>query len=143
MKFGILALLALLWTVPALAAPSQDEAVAESKVWLAVVDAKDYPKSWKTAAELFQSGVSEARWDGMVQGIRDKLGPLKSRAFQAAKLTDTLPSMPKGDYAIVRFQTAFANENDTIESITLVAEHGKWKVGGYFIKPASTDTDQQ
>jgi len=142
MKFGILALLALLWAVPASAGPSQDEAVAASKTWLAVIDAKDYPKSWKTAAELFQSGVSEARWDGMVQGIRDKLGPLKSRGFQEAELTDTLPGMPKGDYAIVRFQTAFANEGDTIESITLVAEHGKWKVGGYYIKPAN-DTDQQ
>jgi hypothetical protein len=142
MKFGLLALLALLSAVPASAGPSQDEAVAASKTWLAVVDARDYPKSWKTAAELFQSGVSEARWDGLVQGIREKLGPLKSRAFQAAELTDTLPSMPKGDYAVVRFQTAFANEDDTIESITLVAEHGKWKVGGYYIKPAN-DTDQQ
>jgi hypothetical protein len=134
MKFGILAILALLWAGPTLAGSSSDDAVAASKTWLAVVDAGHYPESWKTAAELFQQGVSEPKWDGMVMSIRDQMGPLTSREFQAAELTKTLPGVPDGDYAIVRFQTAFANKADAIESITLVLEHGKWKVGGYFIK---------
>jgi len=133
MKLGVLAVLALLWTVPALAGPVEDEAAAAAKTWLAVVDAKNYPESWKDAAELFQQGVSEARWDGMVQDIRNKVGAVKSREFQTAELTKTLPSMPDGDYAIVSFQTDFETKGASTEVITLVRKHGKWKVGGYYI----------
>jgi hypothetical protein len=133
MKLGILALLALLLAAPALAGPAEDEAAAAAKTWLAVVDAKNYPESWKDAADLFQQGVSEPRWDGMVQGIRDKVGAVKSREFQTAELTKTLPSMPDGDYAIVSFQTDFETKGASTEVITLVREHGKWKVGGYYI----------
>ena len=129
----ILALLVVLWVVPAAAAPSQDDAVAAAKTWLAVVDAGHYPASWKTAADLFQQGVSEPKWDGMVMSIRDKLGPLKSREYQAAELTKTLPGVPDGDYAVVRFQSAFANKAEAVKSITLILEHGSWKVGGFFI----------
>jgi hypothetical protein len=134
MKFRFLAILALLWTGSAFAQPPQDAAVAASKTWLAVVDAGQYPDSWKDAAELFQQGVSETKWDGMVQGVRDSLGALKSREFQAVELTKTLPGVPDGDYAIVRFHSAFEKKADAIESITLILEHGKWKVGGYYIK---------
>jgi hypothetical protein len=94
MKFASLALLALLWMGAAIAQPSQDDAVAASKTWLAAVDAGQYPESWKDAAEFFQQGVSEAKWDSMVQSARDSLGPLKSREFQAAELTKTLPGVP-------------------------------------------------
>lgn len=134
MKLGILAVLALLWVAPALAGPAEDDAAAAAKSWLAVVDAKNYPESWKDAADLFQQGVSEARWNGMVQDIRNKVGAVKSREFQTAELTKTLPSMPDGDYAIVSFQTDFETKGPSTEVITLVREHGKWKVGGYYIQ---------
>jgi Protein of unknown function (DUF4019) len=134
MKLRILALLALLWTFPALAGPAEDEAAAAAKTWLAVVDAKNYPESWKDAADLFQQGVSEAKWDGMVQGARDKVGPLKSRDLQAVQLTKTLPGVPDGDYAVVSFKADFETKGPSTEVITLVHEHGKWKVGGYFIQ---------
>ena len=134
MRIGALALLALLWAAPALAGPAEDEAAAAAKSWLAVVDAKNYPGSWKDAAALFQQGVSETRWDAMVQGIRDKVGAVKSRQFQTAELTKSLPSMPDGDYAIVSFDTAFETKGASTEVITLVHEHGTWKVGGYYIR---------
>ena len=134
MNLRILTIFVLLWAAPALAGPAEDEAAAAAKTWLSVVDAKNYPQSWKDAADLFQQGVSEARWDGMVQGVRDKVGAVKSREFQEAKLTKTLPSMPDGDYAIVSFQTDFETKGASTEVITLVREHEKWKVGGYYIQ---------
>jgi hypothetical protein len=96
----------MLWAIPASAGPAEDEAAAAAKTWLAVVDAKKYPESWKDAAEVFQQGVSESKWDGMVQSVRDTVGPVKSREVQSAKFTKTLPGVPDGDYAIVSFQTA-------------------------------------
>jgi hypothetical protein len=134
MKLRVFALLALLWAVPVLASPAEDEAAAAAKTWLAVVDAKNYPESWKDAADLFQQGVSKDKWGGMVQSVRDKVGPVKSRVFQSAQFTKTLPGVPDGDYAIVSFQTDFETKGASTEVISLVHENGKWKVGGYFIK---------
>ncbi len=133
MKWRILAILAVLWTVAAWAGPAEDEAAAAAKAWLAVVDAKNYAQSWKDAADLFQQGVSQDKWDDMVQSIRDKVGPVKTRAFQAAQFAKALPGVPDGDYAIVSFQTDFESRVASTEVITLLHENGKWKVGGYFI----------
>jgi hypothetical protein len=134
MKLGILALLALLWVVPALAGPAEDEVATAAKTWLAVVDAKDYPQSWKDAADLFQQGVSADKWGSMVQSARDRTGPVKSRTFQSAEFTKTLPGVPDGDYSIVSFQTDFETKGASTEVLSLVHENGKWKVGGYFIQ---------
>jgi hypothetical protein len=133
MKRTILAILALLWALPVLGGPAEDEVATAAKTWLAVVDARNYSESWKDAADLFQQGVSQDKWDGMVRAIRDKVGPVKTRQFQTAQFTKTLPGVPDGDYAIVTFGTDFESRVDSIEVITLIHEDGGWKVGGYFI----------
>jgi hypothetical protein len=133
MKLGILAFLALLWTVPTLAGPAEDEAAAAAKTWLALIDAKNYAQSYKDAADIFHQGISEAKWEEMVESGRGKVGALKSREFQSAQLTKTLPGVPDGDYANVSFQTDFETKGASTEVITLVHENGKWKVGGYHI----------
>jgi hypothetical protein len=79
------------------------------------------PESRKDAADLFQQGVSEEKWGGMVQSVRDKIGPVKSRAFQSAQFTKTLPGVPDGDYAIVSFQTDFETKGASTEVISSAA----------------------
>lgn len=133
MKLAIVAFLAFLCAFPATAAPDEHEVAGAAKIWLTLVDAKNYPESWKDAADIFQQGVSEAKWDSMVGAIRNKVGVVKSREFQSAQFTKTLPGVPDGDYAIVSFQTEFETKGASTEVITLVHENGKWKVGGYFI----------
>jgi hypothetical protein len=133
MKLGFLALLVLLWAGPAMAGPAEDEAAAAAKTWLALIDATNYAESYKDAADIFHEGISEAKWEALVQSGRGKAGTLKSRAFQSAELTKTLPGVPDGDYAIVSFQTDFETKGASTEVITLVREDGNWKVGGYYI----------
>ena len=123
-----------LWSGAVLAGPQEDAAVASGKVWLAIVDAKDYGGSWDQASQLFQSGVSKERWMSMVASVRERLGALKSREFEAVELTKSLPGVPDGVYAMVRFQAVFEKKADAAETITLVLENSNWKVGGYFIK---------
>lgn len=135
MKRLFLVLVLLVAAIPcAFAAPSTDEAVSASKTWLAMIDSADYAASWKGAAAFFQQGISQARWEKMVKSIRDNLGPLQSRAYDAAELTKTLPGVPDGDYAIVRFRSAFDHKAEAIETITLILEKGHWKAAGYFIR---------
>jgi opacity protein-like surface antigen len=118
----------------AFAAAPTDEAVSASKTWLAVIDGGKYGESWKDASDLFHQGVSQERWVKMVGGVREKLGPLQSRVFEAAELTKSMPGMPDGDYAIVSFKAVFDNKADATEVITLIREKGHWKAGGYFIR---------
>jgi hypothetical protein len=132
-RFFVFCLLVL--TMPcAFAAPSADDAVAAGKTWLNLIDAGDYAGSWKGAAAFFQQGISQARWEKMVKSIRENLGPLQSREYDAAELTKTLPGVPDGDYAIVRFRSIFEHKAQGSETVTLILEKGHWKAAGYFIK---------
>src|SRR6185312_621546 len=127
MKWRLVVVLVLLWALPAFANPDDHEVAGMAKIWLALVDAKNYPDSWKDAADIFHQGVSEAKWNSMVGSIRDKVGPVKSRDFQSAQFTKTLPGVPDGDYAIVSFRTDFETKGASTEVITLVHENGNWK----------------
>ena len=133
MKWTILAVLAFLWAFPALAGPAEDAATAAAKTWLTLIDAKNYTQAYKSAADIFHQGISEARWEKMAASGREAAGASKSREFQAAELTKSLPGMPDGDYANVAFQTEFETKGASTEIVTLVRENGKWKVGGYHI----------
>jgi hypothetical protein len=134
MTLRILAVLALLWAVPALAGPAENEAAAAAKSWLTLVDAKNYAQCYRGAADIVRQGVSEPKWDEMIQFGREKAGALKSRKLQAVQFTKSLPGVPDGDYANVVFDTDFEAKGPSTEVITLVHEHGKWKVGGYHIE---------
>ncbi len=127
-------MLAALWSQTVSAGPSEDAAVTAGQAWLKLVDDRDYAGSWAGAGTLFQSGVSEDRWVEMVKSVRDRLGSLKSRTFDAVTLTKTLPGVPDGDYAMVRFKAAYEKKQESLETITLVLEGGVWKAGGYFIQ---------
>ena len=70
----------------------------------------------------------------MVRSVRDQLGALKSRSESGVNLTQSLPGVPDGDYAVVRFQSSFANKADAIESVTMILEQGRWMAAGYFIR---------
>jgi hypothetical protein len=113
--------------------PAEDGAAAAAQTWLALIDTRSYARSYEDAADIFQQGVSEKKWDEMVQAGRGKAGALKSRAFGSAELTKTLPGVPDADYTIVSFRSDFETKGASTEVITLVHENGKWKVGGYFI----------
>lgn len=65
---------------------------------------------------------------------RSQVGALKSRTLKSYTETKSLPDVPDGDYAIIEFDSIFANRKDSGEMLPLVREDGRWKVGGYYIK---------
>jgi len=134
MKLHILAALALLWAVPALAAPAENEVAGAAKSWLGLVDAGNYTQCYQSAADIVRQGVSAAKWKELIQFGRGKAGAVKSRELQGVQFTKTLPGVPDGDYANVAFDTDFETKGFSTEVITLVHEHGTWKVGGYHIE---------
>jgi hypothetical protein len=58
---------------------------------------------------------------------------MSSRTLKDVKMTKTLPGMRDGQYAAVRYDTAFAHKPDGVESVNLISENGAWSVIGYSI----------
>ena len=124
-------------TVPAVVLPSGPLSRAEMAAtrWLAVVDAGDYPLSWRTAANLLQSSVTQPQWESALQTSRLPLGSVKSRTLKAASYSRTLPFAPDGDYVLMEYETRFEFKSLAIETLTTMKDRDNtWKVAGYFIK---------
>ncbi len=111
-----------------------DAAVASAKEWLALVDAKEYRKSWQEAAPIFKESVNESKWEEMVASVRGPLGAVESRVLLGAQSTSSLPGAPAGEYVVIQFKTEFSNKPGAIETITPMKDGDSWRVSGYFIR---------
>lgn len=141
MRRFIAAACALVCTLTFAADPAKtlnpEDASRRAKEWVALVDAGDYAQSWKEAASRFKASVSQDRWVGAMNQVRQPLGSVMARDFVEAKFANEMPRAPKGEYWVVQFKTTFeaiaANE-----VVTLTADaDGTWRVVGFFIRPAS------
>lgn len=124
-------------TVPAIVLPSGPLSRAEMAAtrWLAVIDAGDYPLSWRTAATLLQSSVAQPQWESALQTSRLPLGSVKSRTLKTASYSRTLPFAPDGDYVLMEYETRFEFKPLAVETLTTMKDRDNtWKVAGYFIK---------
>jgi hypothetical protein len=118
-------------------AAKREAAQLSARSWLALVDRGDYGQSWQEAASFFQSKISKADWEKALQQVRAPLGAAGSRTLMGALYQTDVPNAPKGEYVIIQYKAEFANGGSFIETITpMLDKDGKWRVSGYFIKPA-------
>jgi Protein of unknown function (DUF4019) len=114
---------------------AEKAATAAAEKWLAEVDNGQYAQSWQDASVIFQSGVSEQKWESAVEAVRNPLGDLVSRKLKSAQYATQLPGAPDGQYVVMQFETSFANKKAAIETVTFMLDKdGQWKAAGYFIK---------
>lgn len=132
----VLAVIGFSLLVCGLFAESQEEqAVAEAKAWLALVDSGDYEESWEMASSLFRNAVDQAGWKQALSGTRTPLGKVITRELKSAQFATSLPGAPDGEYLVIQFSTKFDMKESAIETVTpMVDEDGTWRVSGYFIK---------
>jgi hypothetical protein len=115
----------------------QEAAKQAAKSWLALVDAAKFGQSWKEAASFFQLKISQADWVKALQKSRTPLGVAGSRTLLGAQFQTDLPNAPEGEYVILQYKTEFAGTGPFVETITpMLDKDGKWRVAGYFFKPA-------
>lgn len=117
------------------AEPAKQDAVASAKTWLALVDAGQYPASWRESGALFRRAVREEQWSQALTGARTPLGEPKSRELDTRTEATTLPGAPDGRYEVMQFRSSFAHKAAAVETVTMSLEaDGRWRVIGYFIK---------
>ena len=133
--------LALLFAMPALAqpvnpgpstamTPTPDD---RAKQWIILIDDSNYAEAWKQAGATLRNAGGADKFANQVSAVREPLGAMSSRSIKDVKLTKTLPGMRDGQYAVVRFDSAFAHKVAAVETVTLVSENGGWSVIGYRI----------
>lgn len=105
--------------------------------WLALVDHGAYGQSWQAAASFFQSKISKTDWEKALNQVRASLGAAGNRTLTGSMYQTDLPNAPKGEYVVIQYKTEFANGGSVIETVTpMLDKDGKWRVSGYFVKPA-------
>ena len=116
------------------ASDKEKAAQAAAEVWLALVDAGQYAKSWQQAAAFFKEAVTESDWIAAIKLNRQPLGAFKSRKVKYTQVTDRLQGAPVGQYVLLQTEAAFANKESAKEVISLALEKdGKWRIVGYFL----------
>jgi hypothetical protein len=130
----------LLLAVPALAQPKAGPSNSmtptpddRAKQWLTLVDDQNYADSYQQMGQPARNKITAELWTKKLTDWRQPLGAMSSRTLKDVKLTKTLPAMRDGQYAIVRYDSAFAHKAAAVESVTLVSENGAWSVIGYVI----------
>jgi hypothetical protein len=120
------------------AAARANPEVAAQKVaeaWVALADTGKYGEAWDASARLFRDAVPRAAFVQQAGAARDPLGKVVLRTLKSREYRTSLPGAPDGKYVVIQYQTAFANNKDTLETITPTLDaDGTWRVSGYFIK---------
>lgn len=118
-------------------AGSAEESTKLAQAWVKLVDEGSYAQSWKESASRFRAQVTEEKWVGAMNQVRQPLGAVVSRELSEATFATELPRAPKGEYWVVKFATAFeAVKANEIITLTMDTD-GQWRVVGFFIRPAS------
>jgi len=119
------------------AAAKQEAAKQATQSWLVFVDGGNFGQSWQEASSFFQSKVSKADWEKALAQVRTPLGSVVNRSFIGASYQTDLPGAPKGEYVVIQYRTELSSSGTVTETITpMLDKDGKWRVSGYFVKPA-------
>ena len=111
--------------------PTPDD---RAKQWLTLVDDQNYAEAYKQMGAVARGKASAEEFAKSVGGVRAPLGAMSSRTLKDVNLAKTLPAMRDGQYAIMRYDAAFAHKSAAVETLYLASENGGWSVIGYFIK---------
>ena len=124
---------------PAQPTRAEDKDVIEaSQKWLKLIDGGHYGDAWDGGAAPLKSAVTRK---GFVAGIgeaRKPYGKVAARKPGRFARAHDLPGGPQGDYALVSFETRFANGKTAEEQVIWLLEADRsgdnWRVSGYFIR---------
>ena len=106
---------------------------AAARQWLSYLDGGDYAKGWDRAGDPFKAHNSAALLQGKIGPAREPLGAVMERRLFRVTYADTAPGLSQGKYAAVQFDSRFANDARTGETVWLDLEKDRWAVIGYFI----------
>lgn len=107
---------------------------AAAMQWLSFVDGGDYVQSWEHAGDLFKAQITAHDLQSKIAPVREPLGAIFQRTLLAVRLSNIMPGLPNAQYAVVQFNSRFANKAAAVETVAMEKEDNRWEAIGYFIK---------
>lgn len=128
---------AMLAAGPAAAQSPMDDATRQIGAWLRLMDDGRYAESWRQLATQVRGMAPAETWESAIRQARaPHPGTVRGRALEVAERIDTPPGLPAGEYARLRFLTAFSGGTSARETVFAVREGDAWRAGGYYVAPA-------
>jgi hypothetical protein len=131
MRLTLAAFSALFIAQPALAATA--EPTSSAYQWLQLLDSGKYAESYADGSFLLHARITEIAFEQKTKLYRDATGPIKWRDVDGVSMVGDLQNLPRGQYAIVRYHSKFANQPAAVETVYLALENGLWRVAAYDI----------
>ena len=134
MKKLVLGLILLMFGLTACAdSTSADDAAAAAADFLALVDERQYDKSYSTASMVLREEVSQEDWVTHVSGLREPLGQVNERTISSSEFHESLPDAPPGEYVIITYDSTYENDESAAEVVAVTkGSDGAWRVVGYY-----------
>lgn len=116
--------------------PAVAAAQSGAEAWLALVDRAQYAASWDSAATIFQRAGTPQQWATAVRQVRGQVGPLSTRTIQRRQLSNTLPNVPPGEYAIFQFRSVTGTGKTVGETVVMQHDGARgWRLAAYVVRP--------
>jgi DNA-binding CsgD family transcriptional regulator len=114
---------------PAAEVAPKPEVLDAAQRWLALVDQGRWDDAYRETGAAFRKLNTVQVWTDTSEKVRAQFGATISRTFVSE---EDLPAPPAG-YEVLKFRAAFANKADTVETVSLDYEDGRWRVVGVTI----------
>ena len=115
----------------------QTEAEAAARSYLAMIDRKEYEKTWELAGPALLSQTSQFAWVNTLKLTRKAFDPGAKRQLEGFGFSTQIDaSVPVGEYVLVQFKDV-AGAVTTTEKVVMQRDQSKWKIIGYFIHKKS------
>lgn len=101
--------------------------------WLEAIDSGEFEQAWESSSTLLKVPLSPNMLSRTISAARRDFGTVQSRRRVSLIRETSMPGAPRGDYAILTFQTSFENRPQITETITPHLEEGTWRVSGYYV----------
>jgi hypothetical protein len=136
MKNVVLGFVFLVFGLSAQAGSSHiDDARVSAIEFLALVDGREYDKSYLTASSVMRDEVSQEDWVAHVSNLRNPLGQLDQRTENLSVFHESLPDAPPGEYVIFNYESSFQNNKYATEVVAVAkGNDGVWRVVGYYFE---------
>lgn len=121
---------------------AKQDARRAARSWLSLTDAGDFGASWDAADTTLQEAISRDAWIDQGLRARHRLDTLQSRRLLRLEFRDSTNQFSGGSpVVLLQYGSAFARDS-TLEAVITTKRNAEWKVTGYRVMPASSDTTQ-
>ncbi|MBN1957377.1 MAG: DUF4019 domain-containing protein [Desulfuromonadales bacterium] len=122
-------------SIPGFAAePDELNAIRAAQNFLEILDQSDFSVAWNRTSMVNQSYTNHPEWFRKILAVRPHLGQVLDRSMEKISLHDGWVGLPDGQYLRVSFKTVFLNKADSLETVVVVKEQGRWLVSSYHLR---------